>query len=139
MPKHPWHDQKKNHDFVTNTFLASNPNIYTDWEIITLFYSALHYVDSYLSNAYRIDFVQDHDQRKDYVRSFLPTINKAYLNLLYLSIDSRYNTNVSTPDLAKAQAYYETIKHALTPVNCPSCGQLNLYNKGKCEACMAPI
>ena len=135
MPNFAWHDGKKIHDFETSTFLGTNPIKFCDWEVITLFYSALHYVDSYLSNAFSIDFVANHDDRKRWVNSLLPQINRIYLVLYYLSRDSRYNLSIGAPELTKAKSCYAQIKQVLTPVICPKCGFKNLKNTGKCETC----
>jgi len=135
MPNYVWHDGKKIHDFATSNFLGSNPAKFCDWELTTLFYSALHYVDSYLSNAFGIDLVLNHDDRKRHVTSFLPQINKNYKILYYLSRDARYNLTIGTSELSKAKSCYVQIKQVLTPVVCPKCGFKNLKNIGKCETC----
>jgi hypothetical protein len=139
MPNYTWHDGKKIHDFDTSNFLGTNPARCCDWEIITLFYSALHYVDSYLSNGFGIDFVPDHDERKMHVDSLLPEIKRNYRILYYLSRDARYNLTVGTSDLTKAKSCYAQIKQVLTPVICPKCGFQNLRNIGKCEICHTTI
>ena len=139
MPKYAWHNGKKIHDFDTSNYLGINPAKFSDWEIITLFYSAMHYVDSYLSNAFGIDYVSDHDARKGHVRTLLPQINKNYKLLYYLSRDARYNLTVGTPELAAAKSCYAQITQVLTPVICPKCGFENLRNIGKCETCDLPL
>ncbi len=139
MPKCAWHDQKKVNDFEAQTFLATCNPTYIDWEIVTLFYSALHYIDSFLDNAHGIDFIADHDRRNKLVNLLLPNLRKTYLSFYKLSQDARYDTTMGPPELVKALDYYEFIKHALTPITCPSCGQVNLNNKGKCEACFSEI
>lgn len=139
MPNYAWHDGKKIHDFDTSNFLGTNPFKFCDWELITLFYSALHYVDSYLSNAFGIDTILNHDDRKRYVTSFLPQIKKIYLTLYYLSRDARYSSTIGTTELAKAKLYYGQIKQVLTPVLCQNCGYQNLRNTGKCETCGSKI
>jgi hypothetical protein len=135
MPDYAWHDVKKVHDFSASNFLATSPNKFLDWEITTLFYSVLHHVDSYLSNAWGIENVLDHDQRKEYVSSFLPTIKKVYLLLYYMSRHARYDSTIGTSELAKAKSYYAQVRCVLTPVLCPKCGYQNLKNIGKCETC----
>ena len=99
MPNYAWHDGKKIHDFDTSNFLGTNPFKFCDWELITLFYSALHYVDSYLSKCFGIDTILNHDDRKRYVTSFLPQIKKIYLTLYYLSRDARYSSTIGTTEL----------------------------------------
>jgi hypothetical protein len=140
MPQYAWHEQKKAHNLDTQIFLATKSPTFIDWEIITLFYSALHYVDSFLSNVYQINFIPDHDKRKEYVSSLLPNLNKTYLSFYHLSQDARYDDiPIGLTELEKAKTYYEVVKHTLTPIECPNCGQINLNNKGKCEACSLTI
>jgi predicted Zn-ribbon and HTH transcriptional regulator len=139
MPNYTWHDGKKIHDFDTSNFLGTNRDRFCDWEIVTLFYSALHYIDSYLSNKFGIDYVLDHGERKTHVASLLPQINRNYRLLYYLSRDARYNLAVGKIELAKATSYYGQIRHVLTPVSCPKCGFQNLKNIGKCEICHSTI
>ena len=63
---------------------------YRDWEIVGLFYSALHYVDAYLA---RIPFhPRSHGTRNNLVRmtSELRPIHRSYLTLYDRGRDARY-------------------------------------------------
>jgi hypothetical protein len=139
MPNYLWHDKKKISDFNASQFLGTNVDTFIGWEVITLFYSALHYVDSFLSNAFQVDFIPDHDTRKKYVMGLLPIVENNYRLLRHLSEDARYNAGVNNSDLVTAKNHYRFIKSKLTPVTCTACGYLNLVNKGKCEVCNVPL
>ena len=140
MPNYQWHDKKKIGDFAASQFLGTNSGTFVDWEIITLFYSSLHYVDSFLSESQSLDyFMGGHDARKKFIIAFLPIIEANYRLLRHLSEDARYNGGTTNSDLARAKNYYGFIKNKLTPVDCPSCGYKNLVNKGRCEICQTKL
>jgi hypothetical protein len=141
MPGCVYHDRKKKHDFDASTLIrrASQGFAFADWEVVTLFYSALHYVDYYLDRTQSIH-PNGHSDRRGYVMSLLPDIEKDYRLLRHLSEDARYNNvPVQQPELTRATGYYNSIRHHLTPVTCVKCGQENLINKGKCEVCQVPL
>ena len=137
MPCHAWHESKKQHDFSLCQFLSANaPNTFLDWEIVTLFYSAINYVDSFLARAHNIDLVYNHQDRKNLIQSFLPTIGRNYRLLYHLGRDARYNdVPIGQRELNNAQSYYGNIRFRLTPVVCSGCGHENLINEGNCENC----
>lgn len=135
MPCCAWHEGKKQQDFRASMHLALAGNFF-DWEIITLFYSALHYVDSFLANAFSIEYVRDHKERKNLIMSLLSITEKDYRMLYHLGRDARYtDVPIGKRELAEAKVYFGNIKFRLTPVTCRDCGQQNLVNKGKCEIC----
>lgn len=63
----------------------------TDWEVTTLFYSALHFVDAFLDHHQSIH-PKNHSERKKWVSnvSQLKPITKNYLELYDRSQDARY-------------------------------------------------
>jgi hypothetical protein len=140
MPGHAYHTRKKKHDFEASKLIHdSSPSAFADWEIVTLFYSALHYVDCYLDRAHSMH-PNGHGDRKDYIIDLLPVIERDYRLLRALSEDARYHdVSVQQPELTRATRFYDQIKHCLTPVTCAGCGQENLINKGKCEVCEVPL
>lgn len=141
MPGHAYHTTKKKHDFKASELIHNSPQgtVFADWELITLFYSALHYVDCYLDQAQSIHPIR-HRDRTDYVMSFLPVIENDYRILRHLSEDARYHdVPIRQPELTKATQKYNQIRYRLTPVTCVGCGQENLINKGKCEICGASL
>jgi hypothetical protein len=141
MPGRAYHERKEKHDFDASTLIhkSSQGFAFADWEVVTLFYSALHYVDCYLDRAQSIHPI-DHSDRKDYIMSLLSIIENDYRLLRHLSEDARYhNVPVQQPELTRATGYYNSIRHRLTRVTCVKCGQENLINKGKCEVCDVPL
>jgi hypothetical protein len=141
MPGRAYHERKEKHDFDASTLIheSSQDLAFADWEVVTLFYSALHYVDCYLARAYSVHPI-NHSDRNDYIMNLLPIIEKDYRLLRTLSEDARYHdVPVQQPELARATGYYNRITHRLTPVTCVKCGQENLINKGTCEVCDVPL
>jgi hypothetical protein len=136
MPPYAWHDNKKNHNFDAYRYIAASPSHqFTDWEIIALFYSALHYVDSFLDRKHGLDNIQNHGDRKIMVRGYISPINRTYRILYHLSQNARYDdVPITVAELTQAKTCYDTIKKILTPITC-SCGHLNLLNVGTCEIC----
>lgn len=140
LPHFNWHDGKKQHDFDASRFLSSSTNRFFDWEVVSLFYSALHYVDSFLSKKWKIDEIYDHRERNQMVRYFLPILKKDYRLLYHLSRDARYDqVSIGQNDVNVAKTWYSNIEHRLTPVVCKTCGYENLLNQGNCEKCGATI
>ena len=77
--------------------IAALPARFPDWEITALFYSALHYVDAFLST--QGIHPRNHDSRiesmKLYIRSW-----EDYRHLYRLSLAARYNMASFTPAVA---------------------------------------
>ena len=67
--------------------LASLPQRYPEWEITTLFYSALHYVNAFL--ATREQSANFHRERYDLLDS-LTNLGKDYGTLFQRSMNARY-------------------------------------------------
>ena len=74
--------------------MASLPDRYTEWEVVMLFYSALHYVDAFL--ATRGLHPQSHFERKDLVAS-LTSLARYYEILFKRSMNARYHLYQFTP------------------------------------------
>ena len=71
--------------------LDSASEEYTEWEVVTLFYSALHYIDAYLANRLAHHPI-GHVQRNRLVRmtSELVEIEHLYARLYRASTQTRY-------------------------------------------------
>ena len=74
-------------------FLAANSTVanrYSQWEVVTMFYSALHYVDAFL--ATKGIHPPDHITRNGHVaiQYELKPISNNYQNLYHRSKDARY-------------------------------------------------
>ncbi len=77
-----------------SNFLASLPDRYTEWEITTLFYSALHYVNAFLE--LRGLEAPHHFARYKLVAS-LTNFARQYENLSQKSMNARYKMDEFTP------------------------------------------
>ncbi|HZX13166.1 MAG TPA: hypothetical protein VFF49_02050 [Thermodesulfobacteriota bacterium] len=90
MPSRDEHYSKAEHNerFANSFALDSTP--YLDWVVTGFFYSAIHYIDSYLAHFHSIH-PYSHEDRDDKVRRYLRRINKDYRELKDDSKDARYN------------------------------------------------
>ena len=79
--------------------LDSAPGEYTEWEVVALFYSALHYVDAYLANRLA-HHPTGHQQRNRLVRITreLMEIERLYTRLYRESTLTRYELRRPTVD-----------------------------------------
>ena len=87
---------------------------YVDWEITTMFYSALHLVSEYLARR-GVDIPSSHRQMNKVLSLRLPHILKPYSLLLKLSWNARY-MGYDSVKYCKSNAveYYEQIKDGLS-------------------------
>ena len=76
---------EKNERFAES--ISALPVRYPDWEITSLFYSALHYVDAYL--ATRSESPKSHKRRLDAIAA-VSSLKEDYSSLYERSIDARY-------------------------------------------------
>ena len=97
-----------------NEYLQIKTPQYRDWEVITLFYSALHLVERYCE-VHGITIPKSHNEREETVSKWLDFIIVDYLNLYTLSKNARYESRINSTDLIDAQAYYSTIEHFIKP------------------------
>lgn len=88
---------ESNESFVVS--ITSLPARFPDWEITALFYSALHYVDAFLST--QGIHPRSHDSRIRSIRSFTNSWED-FRDLYNLSLDARYNTVSFTTQSADA-------------------------------------
>ena len=104
-----WHINQSNHNLDSNKYLAQANLAYRDWEIITLFYSAVHIVDNYFFLAHRKK-PKIHYERRKLVCSQLIGISSEYGLLEQLSRDARYDLlhHNLTPDQVKSAIEYHT-------------------------------
>ena len=94
MPRIAWHVDKKLHDLDTSNLLTGHSPRYTDWEIITLFYSAMHHVDAAFcqirSRGMNIPEPINHMHRRKLISQYLSPIAVDYDMLETLSRWARY-------------------------------------------------
>lgn len=97
-----------NEDFVKYVRAACE---FPDWEIIGVFYSALHYMNLYLNKRYNADVadIDSHAKRNEYIkRNCSVNIARAYKTLYDLSREARYQfTDVSSKTKYVNQKYKE--------------------------------
>lgn len=97
-----------------------NPNRFTEWEVTTLFYSALHYTEA-LFARYGSDYPhpQNHSERKiELANQVGPDIFDSYCNLHDFSEEARYDTEpFSEADVARLHAeYYLPVKNIVIQI-----------------------
>ena len=94
-----WHIGQSTHNFDTCKYLQIENPRHKDWEVTSLFYSALHLVEGYLFLIKNIT-PRGHKRRSNAVMAELPLIFNEYDTLFWLSIKSRYQAtpNGITPD-----------------------------------------
>ena len=106
MDTQRWHKTQAAHNQkFSNDISAILPNQYRDWEIISMFYAALHLVDKYFSNN-DVPMPTGHRSRELKIQSVLPAIYDDYMDLFRLSMDSRYRiqyANITSSDVDVAQ------------------------------------
>ena len=86
---------------------------YTDWEITTMFYSALHLVSEHLKR-HGVDVPSSHKQMAKVLSVRLPRISTPYSSLLQLSWNARYGGYDSVKYCkSNAVEYYVQIKDGL--------------------------
>ena len=85
--------------------ISALPVRFPDWEITTLFYSALHYIDALL--ATRSEFPKSHKRRLDAI-ALMPGLKDDYSSLYERSMDARYRMisfNTETADALRTGAF----------------------------------
>jgi len=103
------HLLKSTNSKEASEYLKEKNPYYRDWEVITLFYSALHLVERYCE-VHSIPIPKNHKSREDVVVGWLKDISVDYLNLYQLSKNARYESLIKNDQLLDAQAYYSTIE-----------------------------
>ena len=116
-----WHLAKKNHDLDASTLLYEG-RTYLDWEVVTLFYAALHYVDAYFATQGlypRKHTSSDRRGRNELVLTQLSHIAREYMQLYELSRAARYGWPkqlIQSADVTDAEDWFETIRDGIDPI-----------------------
>ena len=93
--------------------LESESPKYADWEITTLFYSAMHLVSDHLKKQ-NIEVPKSHKRMSALLSVMLPEIFQPYSALLKLSWNARYNGYDAVKNCkSRAVGYHEQIAAAL--------------------------
>jgi hypothetical protein len=117
VPTKQWHLQKKETNFQASKQLELATGKFLDWEITTLFYSALQYVDAYFADFVNPEHPARHSRRRKLVSRFLQPVAVEYRMLNELSEGARYET--FTPQQSDAQAalsWYSAIQNFLQKI-----------------------
>ena len=103
--------QSEHNQEISNNINQISPTKYTDWEITTLFYSALHIINEYFFQ-HGIPLPDKHEQRGPLIRSTLSQIYPEYQKLFISSIRTRYLVNhnsIKPQEVQDAINYFNTI------------------------------
>src|SRR5690242_1671634 len=111
IPTNAWHVSKSIHNYDVHSYLTIKNPKYIDWEVTTIFYSALQLVDAYLLKIGQNPV--DHWSRNNMVKSFLNIINSDYRKLYGLSKKARYITDITPAEKNAAVVYYTNISNYL--------------------------
>lgn len=94
MPSEARHiEQADRNEQCSESLSRLNPTRFTEWEVTTLFYSALHYLEAYLArNGIEYRHPKKHSERKDELAKHpeLDSIATNYLSLHDYSENARY-------------------------------------------------
>ncbi len=85
-----WHYKKYRHNKKLFDYLHKNTSNFCDWEVITLFYSALHLINDYFTkNGPNVPI--NHSTRNIMIKQHLSDITDEYYTLYLLGRHARYN------------------------------------------------
>ena len=94
MPSESQHlNQADRNESCFQSLTSLNPSRFTEWEVVTLFYSALHYMEAYLARNNKINpHPKKHAQRKTEIsrHAELDSIVENYFSLHDYSANARY-------------------------------------------------
>lgn len=99
----PAYGAQSAHNKKTHDFLATEAPEYSDWQITTLFYSALHSFNRHFELE-GVEIPDRHGKRLALINRKLPSIREAYKNLQMLSEQSRYGGRDEADDSAVKSA-----------------------------------
>lgn len=105
MGTRAWHLERAKHNKKASDFLASQ---FVDWAVISLFYSALHYVQSSLADESSLGKDERHPRKhsgneigcrgtNQLVAAMYPQINTQYRSLMEMSHRTRYDVHTLGP------------------------------------------
>jgi hypothetical protein len=114
VPTKQWHIQKKDANLEASKHLQLAGGKFPDWEITTLFYSALQYVDAYFADCANPEHPARHSRRRKLVSKFLQPVAVEYRLLNELSEGARYEAfTPQQSDVNAALGWYSTIQNFL--------------------------
>lgn len=107
----PQHRNKAAHNLALSTDLTAHGDEYRDWQVISVFYSAVHWVQAYL-RAKTSTYPQTHEERDRliYTTPALKPIYPHYQELKSLSVTARYTClPINDREVSDARANHEAI------------------------------
>jgi hypothetical protein len=117
VPTKQWHLQKKQSNLEASKQLQLATGKFLDWEITTLFYSALQYVDAYFAEIVNPVHPTRHSRRRKLVSKFLQPIAVEYRLLNELSEGARYEAfTPQQSDVQAAWGWHSTIENFLQKI-----------------------
>lgn len=112
MSTNSWYVLQSEHNKKISVDInVSSQNKYIDWEITTLFYSALHIINEYFYQR-GIPLPDKHNERNPLIRSTLNQIYPEYHKLFISSIRTRYLVKydrIKPQERQDALNYFNTI------------------------------
>jgi hypothetical protein len=111
VPEKTFHLNKKDSNVQTRDFLKTANQFY-DWEITTLFYSALHFVDAFFADLANPSqrHPKSHGFRRKMVNRYLGSVALSYGLLNDLSENARYEEfTPDASDVEKAEKWFNEI------------------------------
>ena len=110
-----WHITQSIHNKEVSDFLNKETPAYIDWEITSLFYSALHLVNGYCKKNQLI-LPSTHRKRNPFIKKNLPSAYVFYKKLFDLSMKSGYTVGIkmNSSSLGIAKNNYSALQYALS-------------------------
>jgi hypothetical protein len=104
------HLERARHNYGLYADLTGMPHR-ADWAVVALFYTALHLVHAHFAEvaATGFDIPRTHDQRRDRVRRYFPTIYRNYAALHDVSVDVRYRPGAPVPTPEELTGYHHDL------------------------------
>ena len=107
-----WHQVQYMHNKkLSDDMMHSFQSQYNDWQITSLFYSALHLINSYFYKN-NMPRPTNHRKRSEAVKKELPAIYSEYQELRELSEHARYKlpySSMTDADVLRAQTNFQKI------------------------------
>lgn len=124
MPDRGAHVAQAEHNEALYSHLDQAAPEYADWQVTSLFYAALHYVDAYLANTASSVHPQTHQERDRLVsmERGLRRISIDYQELKDRSLDARYRVvrfPADFPDLLWANQFDRVRSHVRSVLGLP--------------------
>jgi hypothetical protein len=111
VPDKEWHLGKKDSNLKARAQLQQATDQFLDWEITTLFYAALQYVDAFFAEMAKPQHPRKHPVRRRLVARYLRQIAVDYAILNKLSENARYEKfTPQVTDIQAANGHFEKVE-----------------------------